>query len=313
MHQGLCQALRYDFRAIDRVLLIRLYLKSAVQELGQSHAVLCTPDSTYDIRQVQTSNSVFVARPAATDLVVTSTCSSILTLAKRCNMMDGPAPGRPLLSKFLHRYDAEAQQFGMEHMEKLSKARIFEDLPLSNGECERAWDELVAFELNGLCWQPTQGSQLQLWTDLTQAASLRDIDLAGPFSVQDLWAACDSDHPHAYYEALVILLSNRESGESATETRFNRELTTSWILTLIYQTSPSAERQSEVLLRNWMSLLPESWRNDATLARVEEGLNQWQLTVIAEGPAQPANRKASSRRPAARDWHERFRRPSSKA
>lgn len=81
------------------------------------------------------------------------------------------------------------------------KDRIFADIPVSQAQCEKAWNHLCAFiydnasrgHQEGPCWRPAPLVKLDVWKRMVEGAVLQDINLEKQFLVDDLWKALLDD------------------------------------------------------------------------------------------------------------------------
>ena len=164
-----------------------LHLKSPPSPLSgptnRDYVNLCTSTQTYSLRQVQSSNSIFLIKPlpsvgdrrkgpeghrdttvreddavlAVTDTVTAiAQCNATLELQK----LDAAGSAIAFLQQSLRVYDSlriEADELGLDAgiadggrvgtdiEAQRAKARAFTDVPLSAAECERGWVEMCGF------------------------------------------------------------------------------------------------------------------------------------------------------------------------
>ncbi|KAL4893507.1 sister chromatid cohesion protein Dcc1 [Aspergillus ambiguus] len=196
---------------------------------------LCTPTQTYQVRQVQSSNSIHIIRPSNDDsgvqrgdinivvageqdddlnLVETMTamakCSSTLELYTP----PGGFSAVPYLERMLRIYDRPATGAGEmapegSYNEQQRVIRgVFGDVPVSTALCERGWVEKCAFVWGRECWLPSARAQVDVWERMVEGAVLQGINLGSQFLVPDLWrAVLDEDgeapFPRPLFEAVV--------------------------------------------------------------------------------------------------------------
>ncbi|KAI1932045.1 hypothetical protein LOZ65_000859 [Ophidiomyces ophidiicola] len=198
---------------------------------------LCTDTKTYSLRQVQSSNSIFVMKPShllrdnkldtdtAGAVTLISLCKSTLELQKT---EDGFS-ALPYLSKILQPYDTfdiEDDSMDIDDMATTSRvsatdrhkalAAIFADVPLSANECHQGWTDLCAFiheDKKGvpIPSQPSAAAKLAAWKKILEESVLQGIDLEKQFLVKDLWMSASDDpneeavagFPKRFIEAIV--------------------------------------------------------------------------------------------------------------
>lgn len=133
------------------------------------HAVLCTADKTYSLRQVSSSNTSFLVQPTATGgVVATSTITSFLELV----------PVTPnavaLLRPMLREYPPAALGGGGGS----SRAELLHEIPASEKEFDAAWSEVGAFEEGGVAWVPGVVAVLRAWGEAVLTAAAAGVKLA---------------------------------------------------------------------------------------------------------------------------------------
>lgn len=203
-----------------------LKLKSSLApKTSSSHVVLCTPSQTFSIRQVQTSNSLYLLQPHAPTpcadsdafpeipqpgLTIVSTATSYLEL-----LPSTPDP-IPQLYQSLPVYhgwdtgeDDEDSDFAMqtELLDQKGYSGLLEHATVSDGEFLRAWTETGGFELARIPHRPSAAISLQLFNKLSDASLLSRIHLfepSKPFATSNIWNAIDEDSlPIPFLEAFL--------------------------------------------------------------------------------------------------------------
>lgn len=200
----------------------RLSIKSAepasddAQNGKPSYAVLCTNNKTYQIRQVQTSNSVFVAQAYAdTDAAghPTDGIRAIASCTATLELHPVTDTATNYLKAALLRWDGETLVSAAGRKPR-SKADILKDVPLSPGECDNSWAQLCAFEYDAHCYQPTAQSLKSLWRDIVEAAVSESISLGEMFLVNELWKVLESQAmgsvPRPFLEAVLRRLAPKD-------------------------------------------------------------------------------------------------------
>ncbi|KAF8417978.1 hypothetical protein EV426DRAFT_514426, partial [Tirmania nivea] len=189
------------------------------------HAVLCTPSQTFSIRQVQTSNSLYLLQPDALTpcsdsdafpeipqpgLAIMSTATSYLELL----------PSTPDLIPHLyqslpvyHGWDTEKddEDGGSAMQVELSDRKgyqgLLEHASVSDGEFLRAWTDTGGFEVAQVPRRPSAAISLQLLNKLSDASLFLPIHLfksSKPFTTSDIWNAIDeASLPVPFLEAFL--------------------------------------------------------------------------------------------------------------
>ena len=163
-----------------------------------NHAVLCTHDRTFHIRQVHSSNSIFLLRPSqpisesedgSTPL---EAVSAIAQPTATLELIPSTLHGESTLKQALPIYDRnQAESEGNYSSdtapppaEKISRYAILDQLPLSFGEFEALWVGLCAFEIDGQAWLPTATLLAAVWKSTVSAATADSLDLDQSFRLQ---------------------------------------------------------------------------------------------------------------------------------
>ncbi|KAF8438719.1 hypothetical protein BGX38DRAFT_1262018 [Terfezia claveryi] len=203
-----------------------LKLKSSpAPKTSSSHAVLCTPSQTFSIRQVQTSNSLYLLQPHAPTpcsdsdafpeipqpgLSIVSTATSYLELLPST---PDPIPELYQSLPVYHGWDTgeddEDGDFAMqtELLDQKGYSGLLEHASVSDGEFLRAWTETGVFELARIPHRPSAAISLQLFNKLSDASLLSRIHLfepSKPFATSNIWNAIEEDSlPIPFLEAFL--------------------------------------------------------------------------------------------------------------
>jgi sister chromatid cohesion protein DCC1 len=179
-----------------------------------SFAVLCSADRTYQIRQQQTSNSLYVVSPRTARLDDESTrpgisaiasCSATLELSRSKDSAD------PYLRELIKQWDGE--NIDEMQIDRPSKQDVCSNIPLSRAEIDKDWSCLCAFEHSNTCYIPTNVYLLTAWKSILAAALSENIDMTN--SAQDdilLQLATEDGIPIGL--SLAILSRSREPDAS---------------------------------------------------------------------------------------------------
>ncbi|EEP75533.1 predicted protein [Uncinocarpus reesii 1704] len=222
-------------------LLPRLYLKSppprpsaglpssgssSNQGADDAFVNICTDKKTYSLRQVHSSNSIFILKPqsllrrhneedvvlgnnASSGVAAISLCKSTLELQK----FGDEYSAVPFLLRSLQVYDAmdieeDAMEIDARHLSDIDASiegrnkaitRLLEDVPLSATECCQAWVDMCGFidgdksTGNLIGWRPLAAAKLSVWKKMLEGSVLQGINLDKQFLVRDLWNATIDD------------------------------------------------------------------------------------------------------------------------
>ncbi|EME40955.1 hypothetical protein DOTSEDRAFT_74493 [Dothistroma septosporum NZE10] len=301
-----------------------LQLKSKEDVTGDARdasAVLCTIDKTWNIRQVSTSNSVYLtqhveipdtdgALPRA-GVQAWSKCGSMLEL-----LPEAKQSAAPYIKKMLPIY-ASTGNYGSQA--SISKAELFSHIPLSKAECQDGWSELACFESKDPdgCFIPSAAVRAQIWQAAITAATAEGADLKGPFIADDIPASAldlRSEWPLTVLAAIFAAVSTPTPGGNLAmdEDRCVRFVGMSQLEVR------SAGRATDVagFKKAWKDAMPEAWRSkcelnvlDGAYSLNDDGSSikyvdsHHSLAAITTG----APAEAKSAIGAKRKWHDRFR------
>jgi hypothetical protein len=192
-----------------------------------------------------------------------------------------------------------------------SKTSIFSNLPLSDGECQAAWEELMAFEVDGASYLPSPNALSQVWRSINAAALAEGIKVSAQFLTNDIAkAAAEEGHPAGLIEAVLAYLSTEDTDKTGPWSCLDRAKT----VVFTGRTLLEAKRGGDFLIADftdtWEDRLPEVWRKDAQLSAIE-GIYDFpsDTTIKAKSntaTTSSADNSVAAMKPSARKWHETF-------
>ena len=172
-----------------------------------NHAVLCTDDRTFHIRQVHSSNSIFLLHPSQSILeskeesIASEAVSAIAQPTATLELIPSSLHGESILKQVLpiysgHRVESEGNYSSapvLPSCEKISKYAVLDHVPLSSGEFEALWIRLCAFEIEGQAWLPTATILAAVWNAIMSAATANCLGLEQSFRLQVVTDAVQED------------------------------------------------------------------------------------------------------------------------
>lgn len=187
------------------------------KDSNQSHVVLCTDSQTYNVRQVQSSNSVYLIQPPSNSsnsgesLLTQTAVRAIAQCASTLELIPASTTGA-ILRQILPIYSYP--HTGLENegkpmmesntLEKTSKQQTLENTPLSLGEFDKAWLDFCAFELDGQAWLPSAISLGHVWKSILSAAAVQNVNLVEKFHILDISDIVGEDgFPQALLDAIL--------------------------------------------------------------------------------------------------------------
>jgi sister chromatid cohesion protein DCC1 len=240
---------------------------------------LCTPTQSFQVRQVSTSNSVYVIQPSSTGINAAATVdegdgtngkgppNAITAIAKIDTLLELVPTSHDVQAMLRQALPiiniAEASltstdngkagpgPYHSSHSALISKAALFANLPAPDLECELAWRDLLAFEVHDRCSRPTASSALIAWRSLLDHAILNHLDLArSALDLRTLFADGEDSFETAVTEAVLGFLQQEtqphpQSQPLITPTshllRLDRPRTVRWTGTTLLQSISESE------------------------------------------------------------------------
>lgn len=187
-----------------------------------TNAVLCTNDRTFQLRQVHSSNSIFLLKPSeaknssedgnipTSSVSVVAQCKATLELTpiatsavqylKECLPVYRDSLG-DISSKIRLLSTSGAAAAG-------SKLAVLDDAPISSGEFESGWIEICAFETGGQAWRPLASTLHGVWKSVFSAAAVNGLKLDDGFPTSSITSLVEED---GYSTTLLMAVLTRLS------------------------------------------------------------------------------------------------------
>ncbi|KAL8664920.1 MAG: hypothetical protein Q9202_002629 [Teloschistes flavicans] len=300
----------------------RLWLKTTTPtEADPGHVVLCSDSQTFQVRQVHSSNSVFIIQPSciarkdprldySNGITAIAKCESTLEVIPH-----SPAC-LPLLREALPVFvDLESAQ-KRELAAIQTKQSILNDMPMSSLQYNQAWTDLCAFELENQAWCPSPSILWKVWKSITSACSLKGLSLDRSLDMHALAGTIEEDDiPLPLFHAVI---SKLQVGGGDTHAKVDPVKCVSWTGSVLLQSGTAIASSVAVVdfFRDWKDQLPEAWKKQATLEALQGMYLQPGPDIIRfkedgpstqQVPVNPTQPKATSSQARARNWHERFK------
>ena len=203
-----------------------LQLKSAIIASTNSNdavqnAVLCSENQTFEVRQVQSSNTIYILKSSQSDSVVEYSallkpgvsaigqCKALLELV--------PVATAPIafLKQALPTYRGHETKWNLANRSTgANRASILTDAPFSTGEFDNAWVDVCAFEYKNEALLPAAVDLCHIWTSFMSAATIKGVDITKGFRTESLLYLITED---GYPEQLVASVLKRLSQEDNPE------------------------------------------------------------------------------------------------
>ena len=179
--------------------------------------MLCTDDQTFQLRQVHSSNSVFVIQPAPSSsnfeeqhAFPAAGVKAIAQCATTLELKPSTVSGISYLKSLLPRYTGPEGNTGDTPSKSASKSKddVWNDIPLSRAEFEAAWVSLCAFEFESQAVLPKAISLQGIWKSILSATMVRGLKLEESIHVSDIMGLVEEDgFPVALLQAVTDRLA----------------------------------------------------------------------------------------------------------
>lgn len=187
-----------------------------------SNAVLCTDDRTFQLRQVHSSNSVFLLKPS--EVITSSEDGGIpisgVSVVAQCKATLELIPVATSAIQYLkeslpvHR---DTVNDGSSKIESPSTAKtpaakskfaVLDDAPISTWEFENGWIEVCAFETGGQAFRPLPSTLNGVWKSIMSAAAVNALKLEDGFPTFSITSLVEEDgYPASLLMAVLTRLS----------------------------------------------------------------------------------------------------------
>ncbi|KAG9725248.1 hypothetical protein KCU83_g354, partial [Aureobasidium melanogenum] len=238
-------------------------LSFKAKDATDPEAFLTTKDKTYLLRQVHTSNTVYITTPAdnAQGATAISQCRSALECLP-APVRHAESTLRSLLIPF-----GEPQDLDIRPSNPQSKDDVFAHTPMSHDECQTVWRDLIAFEHSGQSFRPTALVLARVWKWLLEIAYANAVNLAEPVQKEIVDKMLDGEDE--WPRSLVDAIFSKLSGNDQSLLQLQQHTTVKWVGTNTLESYRQNNKQSimdaSVFIDSWKDALPEIWRTEANL------------------------------------------------
>ncbi|KAF2829213.1 hypothetical protein CC86DRAFT_403863 [Ophiobolus disseminans] len=293
---------------------IKSQAASNAPDAKPAYAVLCAPGKAFQLRQVQTSNSLFITQPtldAHSNVIPIPVTRAVALCTATLELHLSDASAATLLRDVLPLYDIVGGDVDATQ-NRTGKADIFEHVPLSEEQCEAGWNEVVAFEHEESSYQPSANALSQVWRSINAAALAEGIKLDSQFLTGDITrAVAEECHPSGLVESVLRHLSTKEADCTGPWCCLDRSQTVAFAGRVLLETKQGSDYLIAEFTDTWEDNLPDAWRKDVQLSAVEGVYDFPTMTTIRVKSKGYASTDTSSEataatKPSARKWHEKF-------
>ena len=252
------------------------------------NAVLCSANQTFEVRQVQSSNTLYILETPQSDAVVEYSaplepevsaigqCKALLELV--------PVATEPIafLKQALPTYRGHETNWNLANSSTgANRASILADAPFSTGEFNNAWIDVCAFEYQNEALLPAAVDLCHIWKSFMSAAIIKGIDITKGFRIESFrYLTVEDGYPEQLVAAVLKRFSQGDSPENCKCHHLSDQTTIShflkglidrrkcvqWVGQVILEArSDVAEIPISDILQEWQDQLPEAWREHAKL------------------------------------------------
>ncbi|KAM3424407.1 hypothetical protein BST61_g6412 [Cercospora zeina] len=309
----------------------RLYIKSKHVPPGgnakEAHSVLCTPDKTYQIRQVSTSNSVYLIQPHDSPDPHPALAGGLprvgVEAVAKCDtsieLLPTPATSAaPYIQAALPTYASTGNYGRADGGGCATKRELFSHIPLSDAECEAGWRQLACFESTDPpgCFIPSAKVKAEVWQSAMMAAVADGFDVCAPFPENDI-PAYAIDLPGDWPRDIVIgvfagVSSSTPGGHLAVDEQKAVRFAGA---NLLQAKSEGRAIEATTFRKAWRDAMPEAWRSKCEFATLQgyyslddnaKSIRYLDTAADAKAAADSSAKEAKSLG-AKRKWHEKFK------
>jgi len=242
----------------------RLKIKAAPTSIATTHtgatadhAVLCTSDKTFSLRQVHSSNTSFLLSPPTSEdgggggITATSTVTSYIEL------LPVTPDTKSLLRSLLLPYPTAAiiSSSGSKSNVGMSKDQLRNNLPVSDAEFESAWTDLSAFEYNNSSYISTAEGLLSALKEAFTNAAAAGVKLCTPFRL-DALLDDECEIPLALVETVVSRICERKGNRWVLLPQKAAHVVGRWVLEE-WHTSGKPDMLYVSFISRWKAAVPQ--------------------------------------------------------
>ena len=196
---------------------MRLSLKSTVStEETPGHAVLCSDDQTFQLRQVHSSNSVFLLQPSClTTTAKEKSLSNGITAVAKCEATLEAIPLTISCTEQLKALLPVLSTLDVDDIPpqtpKRGRLATFDDFPFSPVQFERAWKDICALEVEGQAFRPSPEVLWKVWRSIVSAYIMEGQSLDQDLDVSSIARTVEEDDVPLF--AMRVVVERLRTGE----------------------------------------------------------------------------------------------------
>ena len=281
---------------------------------------LCSPTQTYQVRQVSTSNSLFVTAPATLqdqgsvanghngetdaasedDEVARSPTGALSAIGQVSSVLELQAVQldvRALLRGVVPVWHWNDTAMTDRAGRAVSKREIFDQIPAPDGRIEHAWRELFAFQLQGRGYVPDHETLCQAWRQVMHRFEIVDGGKGAVLGAKNFLHGgntCEDDlndgerelldevRSAIWWSPLLRKPTEKAAGQDE-DGELDQEATAAWVGKLVLSHMASGDKvvDAEQFMIAWRNLLPEQWGSGIGFDSVDQ--ERYQLETNVDG------------------------------
>lgn len=191
-----------------------------------------------------------------------------------------------------------------------SKTDIFQHIPLSEGQCEQGWRDLMAFEFGGSSYRPSANTLAQVWKCANAVALAEGVKFDKQFLIEDITrAVAEERYPPTLALAIIRRLATDDQDAEGGWSCLDRRKVVHFVgQTLLEARRGVPDYLIAHFLDTWKDSVPEAWRGDAELTAIDGAYDLPNPTTIRlRGATATAKPEGSvSKGSSSRKWHEKL-------
>ena len=223
------------------------------------HAVLCTQDHTFQLRQVQSSNTLYVLQASESKAGEGSELAAIAQCGGLLELIPHTADVLHYLRKAIPVYNDLEDSSSPTDGTSVSSVQL--DAPFSEEELLQGFTELCVFEEKGKCWIPSAKALRDTWSAFFNLATATGINISKEFDVGGVRrTVAEEGARHSIFDS--IMLRNSATGSTTGTISLDMERCISWVGRTILDALEGASTSRVQFMTQWQDSLPEAWGNN---------------------------------------------------
>ena len=252
-------------------------------------AVVCTLNETFEVRQVQSSNVLYILQSieGSKEGTIDASYSGGVTAIAQCKGLLELVKASPVPEQYLrthvhiYRYEAGTSSVAAHGP---TKQELLDDAPFSSGEFQAAWEQLCIFELEGKLWLPAASILRKTWTSFLSAALVEDVDATKPFQVDTVKVLVEEDgYLGSLLEAIFTQVAskmdditsghmhhdhNQSNANAIKVVLIDREKCIEWLGSILVELASQVPLRLLNFIEEWRNMVPEVWREHVDLTKL---------------------------------------------